>query len=255
LKTAGKNNWHKLDSVLEMIDHYRKKGIDVRFDRYPYTESQTMLSVILPPPYDKMSDRDITIALKDGKLRSYLRDHLAENCKNDWQKWRLTGTSAPEWKCFIGKKYSDLPTDAADAVIGQLAFDATTATIGAAGMSEENMKKIILSPLCMPGSDGNALPQDDRFGRAHPRAFGAIAEFIRLKLENGCPPGETVKAATSSPAAFFNLPEIGTIAPEKKADITVFSPDDIGSNADFIEPHIPANGIIMTAVNGEFEIY
>ena len=47
LKTAGADNFHKLDDALELIRAYRARGMDVRFDRYPYIESQTMLSVVL----------------------------------------------------------------------------------------------------------------------------------------------------------------------------------------------------------------
>lgn len=254
-KTAGKDNWHKINEAFEIISRYRAKGMDVRFDRYPYTESQTMLSVILPPPYDTMSDRDITIALKDASCREMLRLHLRENRQNDWQRWRLTGTSHPEWKKFAGMKYSELPADPASAVIEQLAFDATTATIGAAGMSKENMMRIINSPLCMAGSDGNALPFSEKFGRAHPRAFGAIANFIRLKLDSSESIGNTVKAVTGDPADFFALPGVGHICGGKKADITVFSPDEIASDADFISPHQPAKGICLTMMNGYIDRY
>lgn len=256
LKTAGKNNWHKLDQVFDLINNYRYQGIDVRFDRYPYTESQTMLSVILPPPFDKMPDKDITIKLRNQQLRDDLCRDLAEKrSSDDWQRWRLTGTTHPEWKKFIGQKYSDLPTAPEIAVIEQLCHDATTATIGAAGMSEENMLKIITSPLCIGGSDGNALPCSHRFGTAHPRAFGAIAKFIRLKLDNGIPIGETINSVTSLPAEFFSLRQIGIIQSEKKADLCVFSPEEIDSDADFISPHQLARGIKLTMLDGKIEYY
>ena len=255
LKTAGKDNWHKLDEVLELINQYRNEGIDIRFDRYPYVESQTMLSVILPPPFDTMPDRDITIALQDEAARETVRNYLKSKPESDWSRWRLTGTNHPEWRKFIGKKYTEIPGNKVEAVIEQLTFDATTATIGAAGMSENNMLKIINHPLCMPGTDGNALPESTCFGTAHPRAFGAVAKFIRLKLDSGCSIGQAVKSVSSSPADFFNLENIGTLQTGKKADITVFSPDNIDSDADFIDPHRFARGITMTMLDGIAEFY
>ena len=51
LKTAGKDNFHKLDAALSLIRDFRSRGMDVRFDRYPYIESQTMLSVTLGETY------------------------------------------------------------------------------------------------------------------------------------------------------------------------------------------------------------
>ena len=249
-KTAGKANWNKLADALTLIENYRNNGLDIRFDRYPYTESQTMLSVILPPPFDTMPDRDITIKLQDAALQEELRRYLSEEKSDDWSRWRLTGTTHPEWRRHIGKKYTELPLPPECAVIDQLSFDATTATIGAAGMSEENMQKIITHPLCMGGSDGNALPCSNKFGSAHPRAFGAIAKFIRLKLDAGESIGKTVNSVTTVPASFFSLKEIGILQRGKKADICIFSPDEINSEADFSNPHRLADGIRLTMLDG-----
>lgn len=255
LKTAGKCNWHKLPAALKLIDDYRAKGIDIRFDRYPYTESQTMLSVILPPPFDTMPDRDITIKLQDPALREKLyRQLAAEKTEEDWQRWRITGTTHPEWKNFIGKKYSELPGNVEIAVIDQLAFDAVTATIGAAGMSQKNMLKIITHPLCMGGSDGNALTASAKTS-SHPRAFGAIAKFIRIKLDHGESIGSTINKVTASPAQFFSLKENGLIRNGKKADLCIFSPEEIDSKADFTSPCRLADGIRLTMLDGKIEYY
>jgi N-acyl-D-aspartate/D-glutamate deacylase len=51
------------------------------------------------------------------------------------------------------------------------------------------------------------------------------------------------------------LESTGIISPGKKADITVFSPDDIDSKANFQDPHKFADGIIMTMLDGEPEFY
>ena len=58
-KTAGEANWGKLDAALELLEKARERGLRVTADRYPYTYSQTSLSVILPPRYDSMRDREI----------------------------------------------------------------------------------------------------------------------------------------------------------------------------------------------------
>ena len=114
------------------------------------------------------------------------------------------------------------------------------------------MLKIITHDLCMPGSDGNAVDQYNGLA-THPRTFGAIAKFMRLKLDLGQSVGQCVAAATGKPAEFFNLPEIGTIEKNKKADITVFSPDDIDSKASFSEPNRLADGITLTMLDGKIQ--
>ena len=37
LKAIGKENEKNIDVMLEMIENYRREGVDVKFDVYPYT--------------------------------------------------------------------------------------------------------------------------------------------------------------------------------------------------------------------------
>ena len=48
IKTAGKENWHKIGEAISLIENARGKGIKVTCDRYPYTASSTDLDTILP---------------------------------------------------------------------------------------------------------------------------------------------------------------------------------------------------------------
>ena len=256
LKTAGKNNWHKLPEVFSIIDKQRKNGADIHFDRYPYTESQTMLSVILPPPLDTTSDTEVTVKMRQEDVRNSTITSLRQN-KNDsdWTRYRLSGTSHPELKKFIGQKFSDIPLDPAELTVELLRHDATTATISASGMSRDNMVKILTSPLCMCGSDGNALPFDARYGSVHPRSFGTAPEFIRILLENNISIGKIIYQMSFLPAKFFNLDGIGTLTPGSKADVTVFDPENISSKADFANPFIRPEGITLSILNGVAEFY
>ena len=63
LKTAQPRNWHKIDGLLNKIAAAQTGGLRVTADRYPYRYGQTSLSVILPPPYDSMTDAAIQQAL------------------------------------------------------------------------------------------------------------------------------------------------------------------------------------------------
>ena len=239
------------DAALEMISAYRRCGMDVRVDRYPYIESQTMLSVILPPPFDKMGDREITIALADETTRKLAAEKLkAKMTPSDWARLRLTGAKSPAHRQFTGRFFSQLPGDPAELCLEILADDATCATVSAAGMSEKNMHRILMQHYCMAGSDGNALNPDNLFGNTHPRSFGTAAKFIRILLDSGISIENAVARVTTLPAEFFRLPAVGRIAPGNFADVTVFAPETIDSRADFLSPAQPADGIIMTMSAG-----
>src|SRR5687767_8921321 len=48
LKTQGPRNWPKLDTVFARIDDAARAGMDITFDRYPYTAYATSLSNLFP---------------------------------------------------------------------------------------------------------------------------------------------------------------------------------------------------------------
>lgn len=255
-KTAGTANWHKLDRALELFNRFRHKGMQLYIDRYPYVESQTQLSVTLPPPCDTMTDRKITEYLADcGNFAEMLNKLRTFRDQDYWKRMRLAGTTHPRWKHFAGKKFTEFAGDIPQTVMEILRHDAVNATLAAAGMSEENMLRILQLDFCMPGSDGNALPPDYRFNRAHPRAFGTLPRFVRILLDQGTPLPQVCFRTSTMAAEFFNLPGIGHIRRGFCADITVFDPETIDSKADFSAPHTPAAGIIMTMLNGEAQFY
>jgi N-acyl-D-amino-acid deacylase len=132
-----------------------------------------------------------------------------------------------------------------------LADNAACATVSAAGMSEQNMHRILQLEFCMPGSDGYALTPDKMFGNTHPRSFGSGAKFMRILLDSGISIGKSVARMTSQPADFFQLPQIGILQQGYLADITVFDPESIDCQADFTNPSQTATGIKMSILAGK----
>ena len=250
-KTAGKDNFHKLDAALDMIREFRGRGMDVRFDRYPYIESQTMLSVTLGEKYSSYSDRQLSQLLQSEaeQLRAIEHLHLIRD-ENYWRTRRLAGTTSPAYLPYQGKFLADISPDPAKAVVQILKDAANDSTVAAASMSEENMIKIISAPEAMFGSDGNALPQDPRFGRPHPRSFGSAAKFARILLDGGMEITQLCRKLSGNAAGFFDLPDCGSLKVGNYADITVFSPEEIDSRADFATPCRPAEGIRMVFTGG-----
>ena len=256
LKTAGKENFHKLSPALELIAEYREKGMDVRFDRYPYIESQTMLSVVLGEAYSKYGDSELSALLSHPEEYSKAVQHLRIlRDEKYWQSRRLAGTKAPGYRKYQGEFFSSIPGEPAETVVDILRQDGANSMVAAAGMSENNMMKIISHDLCLFGSDGNALPPDDRFGRPHPRSFGAAPRFARLLLDNGSRIEKVCAKLAGNTAGFFALDKCGSIAVGNCADITVFSPEMIDSKADFADPQRPATGIPLVIADGKIHLF
>ena len=244
LKTAGADNFHKLDDALELIRSYRARGMDVRFDRYPYIESQTMLSVVLGEKYASYSDQALSKLLADPAEFDLAVTHL-QNFRDEtyWRTRRLAGTTHPAYRSYQGRFFAEISQNPAESVVEILKTSAEDSTVAAASMSQKNMEKIISAAEAMFGSDGNALPPDDRFGRPHPRAFGSAAKFARLLLDSGMKITEVCRKLSGNAANFFNLEKIGALKVGNYADITVFSPEEIDSKNDFADPFRPAEGI------------
>ena len=249
-KTAGVTNWSKLDTAIEMIQRFRGQGIRVTLDRYPYTESMTQLSVILPGIWADMSDAAIQKKLQNNEEQKELYRLLAENKKTDyWQNVRLASTGEGKYKKYCGKMFLEISSDPAALAVELLAKDATGTCAAFAGMSRENLARIMALDFCMPGSDGNAFPQG--YAATHPRSFGTVPRFLRLLLDNGVPPWKAVRRSTGLPAETFNLQDRGLIREGLRADLVLFDPDVLTDKADFASPCQPAEGICWTMCRGK----
>ena len=253
-KTAGEANWGKLDAALAKLEQGRRGGLTVTADRYPYTYSQTSLSVILPPRYDSMRDREIQAALSsDSGECLRLVGELADSLRV--KRAVLTAVSKSEYLPYCGMTLEDAASrarmaSAAEFAVAVLRDDGARAMAAFGGMSPDNLKRILSEPWVCCGTDENARPLDESLGRGHPRAFGSFPIFLKMTAEL-CGLPEAVRRVTSFPASLFGLKRRGLIRPGYFADLTVFDPAELGCRADFAHPHVPADGIIRVYVNGE----
>ena len=250
-KTAGKDNFHKLDAALEMFDYARQEGLSVTFDRYPYTRSMTQLSLVLPDEWCDIDDVTITKKLQDNELCRQLTNELRTQRGDEyWKSVILVNSPLSKYRSKHGCTLADLGNDPAECIIEILRHDSAGATAAFSGMSSENMLKIITDKYCMAGSDGTALPPDGSFGTDHPRSYGAVCRFIRLLLDNGVSIENAVRKVTGFSADTFGLNTRGYIRENLPADIVIFDPDSIDGKSDFANPSAQAQGIIKVLKNG-----
>lgn len=252
LKTAGRENFGKLDDLLELFEEARSRGLTVTCDRYPYTESMTQLSVALPGKWKKLDDETLKKTLASTEEKVLLAEALRQEKDEEyWKRCRLVNLPHPRFASYRNRCVSDIPGDAAENVVEILAFDPVNTQAAFAVMSEENMKRIVTLPFCVAGSDGNALPPDLRFGQTHPRSFGAVARFLRLNLDLIGSIENAVSKVSGKTADIFGLKNCGIIAPGKVADMVLFDPDTIDGKGDFSAPATPAAGISAVIKKGK----
>jgi len=254
LKTALPRNWHKLDSVLRIIEEARGRGVEIHADRYPDTRSQTSLSIVLPAPFDTMPDAAIRECLRtDPEAFERTLKQLAGSGR-DWSKVILSQSGAPSAHGLIGMTIADAAKKTektpAELVMNLLREDSPGTMAAFCGMSEENLKRILEQEWVCCGTDETARPADYSLGRSHPRGFGSFPRFIQLLRGQGVPMEKIIRRITSLPAEIFQLKKRGKILPGMMADLVIFDETGLTSGADFRQPHEPAEGIRQVYVNG-----
>ncbi|MDI6775549.1 MAG: D-aminoacylase [Verrucomicrobiota bacterium] len=258
LKTAGREHWGLLDAALDLIRAARDKGLKVAADRYTYISSHTDLDFIFPD-WVAAGDRDTVLArLRDTAERARLKDDLKQSKPVAyWSTITIASTRHPDNKRFQGvplvQAAEQLGMDPIDAVIHFARTDGLSTTAFFAGMSEENMFRVLAEPYVMIGTDASARAPTGPLSLdyPHPRAYGTFPRFLRMALDGrSVPLNEAVRKMTSLPAGHFNLTGRGVLAKGMLADVIVFDPVRVRDRADYARPHQLAEGIEHVIVNG-----
>jgi N-acyl-D-amino-acid deacylase len=260
-KTAGKLNWGHTAVTLERIERARAEGVDVAIDVYPYTAGSTVLAALLPPwagegGVDRLLER-LGSARELDRIR---RDF--EHGLPGWQKlvepdgWGdvvVAGASRhPE---FEGRSIAELAAangvDAVELVGGLLLAENAQVTVVLHMMAEEDVARVIASPLSMIGSDGIPLP-----GKQHPRWAGTFARIIGkyVRRDKLLTLEQAVHKMTQRSAERFKLRGRGVVAEGMNADLVVFDLAEFEDAATYAEPLTPPTGLVHVLVNGTFGV-
>lgn len=117
-------------------------------------------------------------------------------------------------------------------------------------MDKNDISLALQHPNVMIASDGLL---DGKSG--HPRASGTFPRFIEEYLKTGkINLIDGLAKLTSDPAEKLGLNDRGNLSAGSRADITIFSLDEIKDNADFQNPTSYPYGIEYVFVNGELAL-
>lgn len=259
LKTAGKENWPKIDKVLSMINDALLKGLRISADRYPYTASSTDLDSILPSWVFEGGKQSVIKRLKNPEIAKKIKQEIAsispqkivissvENSQNRW----MEGKSLEEISKILNLEIPEL-------VINLLIEENLRVSAIFHSMSEENLERFLKEPYMSIGTDSASRSFDGLTakGKPHPRGFGSMPRFLGhyvrekrlMSLE------EAIRRLTGLPAQIFRIKDRGIIKNNAFADIVIFDPQKIKDRADFGAPFIKPDGIEHVIVNGQFAI-
>ena len=267
LKEAGKDNWGKLDTVIQHVESAHREGLRITADMYTYDAGATGLDASMPPwvqegGYDEWAKR-----LQDPAIRQRVAREM-RTASDQWDNL-LLATGSPERVLLVSFKNDKLKpyTGKTLAEVARIrgkspeetAMDMVVEDGSRVGtiyflMSEDNVRRQIQLPWLSFCSDEDSQAPEGVFLKSnpHPRAYGS---FIRVlgkysRDEKLIPLQEAVRKLAALPAENLGLKDRGLLKAGYFADVVVFDPAKVQDHATYEKPHQYATGMVHVFVNG-----
>jgi N-acyl-D-amino-acid deacylase len=275
IKAAGRQNWPKMDPVLDTLEAARAAGEPISADMYPYTAGGTSLTAAVPPRYAVGGTDALRARLDDASVRSEIATAIRSEVGAGWENLFL-GSGGGDGVFMVTARAADLSdagavaeakavagrtiTDYADSV-GRDPVDAALELIRRFDIGcmyfiidEANIRKAIARPWISVGSDAasQAVPDGPDGEGTHPRSYGAFARFLgHYCRDNGLASlREGVHRMSCLPAERLGIDRRGQLRPGWFADVVVFDPATFVDTATYEDPHSYAVGMRDVFVNG-----
>ncbi len=266
LKAAGRQNWEKLDAVIQKVEAARGAGLDITADMYTYPAGSTGLDAAMPPWVQEGGYKAWSEKLKVPEIRQRVAREM-KTPSNDWENFFLAagpdgtlmvGFKADSLKQYTGKTLTEVaklrgksPEETAmDLVI----LDGSRVQVVYFLMSEENVKRQVGLPWVSFGSDAGSMAPVLPFIKSstHPRAYGNFARVLGKysRDEKALTLPDAIHRLSAFPARNLKLRRRGELKAGYFADVVVFDPATIADHATFEKPHQYSTGVKHVFVNG-----
>ncbi|MCI0516817.1 MAG: hypothetical protein L0Y45_03190, partial [Woeseiaceae bacterium] len=180
LKAAGKQNWHKFDKVLQLIEGAREAGLPITADMYAYTAGATGLDASMPlwvqeGGHDRWVER-----LRDPQIRARVAGEM-QRPTDEWENFFVQ--AGPENMILLEFRNAKLKpltgqtllevaeargTSPAETAIDLVVEDDSRVGTAYVLMSEDNVRKAVGKPWVSFGSDAAAIANEGHFLLSNP---------------------------------------------------------------------------------------
>jgi len=248
------------EQLLDLVDTARAAGQDVTFDAYPSEWASTRLLIQLPPWVQVGGPTALKERLADRTVRQRLREELRDRgaayaSAEGWSDVRLGAFTRPELLHFESHSLADVMTatgnDAVGAICDLLLAEDLRVTQVTSGPSSDTLHHFVAHPLGMIGTDSTFFGE-----KPSPRTYGSfpriLGQFVRDEARLSL--AEAIRKMTGAPAARLGLHDRGLLRTGYAADVVVFDPARVRSNATYDQPRQYPDGIDFVLVNGELVV-
>lgn len=260
LKTQGPRNWNKLDAAFARVASARADGLDVAFDRYPYTAYSTGLTNLFPV-WSRDGGTDAFLArLNDPSVAPRIKQATLDKVEliGGWGDVHITSVRVDADRAAEGKRLgayaTTLGVDPYELCTQLLRRSAGNVGMVGFAMSEDNIDRILSHPQGMVCSDGGspAIDGPTRRGSPHPRGLGAFARVLGryVRERKALTLTQAINKMSALPASRIGLKDRGRLAVGLPADVTVFDANTVIDKATYEDPFQYAVGFKATIVNG-----
>lgn len=232
-----------------LVEDARENGEDVTFDCYTYPYSGTSIVIVIPGWAKEKGPEGLIAALKDPEARAKMKREIPEGrLENTW----LTNFTQPQNNKFDGLLIYNIAEmrsqDPVDAMFDLLLEENLGISMVGLGTNPHTLPAFVSHPYGMIASDAILLGE-----YPSPRSYGCfpivLAEFVRAEKHLRLP--EAIRKMTSFPAQRLGIPDRGLLRDGFKADIVVFDPDAVKTDATRENPKQYPVGIHYVIVNGQ----
>lgn len=256
LKAMGEKNWKLMEEGLKLIEQAKESGVDVTFDVYPYTNTGSVLYVLLPDWVSEGGRRAMLHRLKDPVLRAKAIDEMKKS-SFDYSKVEIA--VSPLNKTLARKSIAEIAESQGksveEAVMDTLIASEGMVITSMEVLSEENVEKAIIHPLSIISSNGAGynLEHAQSGELVHQRNFGTFPRILSkyvagkrlLSWE------EAIRKMTFLPAEKFGLKKRGKLQEKYFADVVIINRDEIKDLATKENPYQYSKGVDFVLVNGK----
>ena len=270
LKVAYKPGWGVLmDSVRQVVDAARNRGLDIAADMYVYTAGGTGLEATIPSWAQEGGGDSLRARLSNPEIRARLKREVKSGSpgwwniiesSGGWENIVLANARDSSSAKYEGKSIAQISKEMGGKDPADVAWDLVAKGQGRVMaiyhmMGEQDIETALKFPWTSIGSDAGAVAAigaTDATGLPHPRSFGnfprVIAKYVKERHVLTLP--EAIRKMTGWPATRMKLANRGTIQVGNWADVTIFDYDAIQDRATYEKPMEFPTGIEWVLVNG-----
>jgi N-acyl-D-amino-acid deacylase len=251
--------WGMSRDTIALVENFRREGVDVVVDQYPYDHSSTNLGITLPSwalaDGAKAIEERLASAETRARIATEMKERLADLGHKDYS-YAIVARYEPKSE-YEGKNISEINRmegrgatldNEVETILGIIAKGGAQMVYHS--MGTDDVERILRYPNTAIASDGGI--REFGSGMPHPRSYGTnarvLGEFVRnrgtITLE------DAIRRMTSLPARTFRFTDRGLVREGYAADLVLFDPAKVKDVATYQDPHHYSEGFDYVFVNG-----